>query len=104
MSSQTKLTHTETDKIGPVSYLHNPSLEKIESLDLLYGQYNKLTLWISARSERIICLVTNRLTLLSILKIKIVYLVENICLKAFLYLSLFLFTFELQQCGVLFNL
>ena len=46
-----------------VLYLHNPSLKKIETLDLLYGQYNKLTLCISARSEKIICLVTNGLYL-----------------------------------------
>ena len=59
-----KLTDAETDKIGWVLYLHNPSLKKIETLDLLYGQYNELTLWISARSERIICLVTNGLSTL----------------------------------------
>jgi len=46
-----------------VLYLHYPSLKKIETLDLLYGQYNKLTLCISARSEKIICLVTNGLYL-----------------------------------------
>jgi len=39
-----KLTDAETDKIGWVLYLHNPSLKKIETLDLLYGQYNELTL------------------------------------------------------------
>ena len=44
-----------------VLYLHNPSLKKNETLVLIYGQYNELTLWISARSERIICLVTNGL-------------------------------------------
>ena len=59
------LTDAELDKIGWVLYLHFPSLNKIETLDLLYGQYNELTLWISARSERIICLVTIGLMLLT---------------------------------------
>jgi len=55
------LTFAETDKMCRVLYLHNPSLKKIETLDLLYGHYNELTLWISARSEKKICLVTNGL-------------------------------------------
>ena len=38
------LTDAETDKMCRVLYLHNPSLKKIETLDLLYGQYSELTL------------------------------------------------------------
>jgi len=38
------LTDAETDKMCRVLYLHNHSLKKIETLDLLYGQYSELTL------------------------------------------------------------
>ena len=61
LTGQSILTDAEMDKMCRVLYLHNPSLKKLETLDLLYGQYNELTLWISARSETIICLVTNGL-------------------------------------------
>ena len=68
LTGQSILTDAETDKMCRVLYLHNPSLKKIETLDLLYGQYNELTLWISARPIRIICLVTNGLIPTRILK------------------------------------
>jgi len=47
-------------------YLHNPLLKKIETLDLLYGHYNELTLYFSARSEKKFCLVTNGLSNINI--------------------------------------
>ena len=38
------LTWSEPDKMCRPLYLHNPLLKKIETLDLLYGHYNELTL------------------------------------------------------------
>jgi len=38
----------------------------METLDLLYGHYNELTLYFSARSEKKFCLVTNGLSNINI--------------------------------------